>query len=194
MQSFSVKDFVITGEGLAFAVVDSALEEDRVLCFLRYVRDASGWRKLDTAAANALLASCYPHYRYYSPLKDTHLHAVPVAAIVQHCRSPERLQSMLRQSATDPVEQDLAALCELLRREGLPLTLFGITGSLLIGAQHTASDLDIVVYDRDLFRQTRSVVRRLLDRNALQHLNEAAWQETYKRRCCALSLEEYVWH
>ncbi|MGR8933505.1 MAG: hypothetical protein ACU837_03855, partial [Gammaproteobacteria bacterium] len=25
-------------------------------------------------------------------------------------------------------------------------------------------------------------------------LNEAAWQETYKRRCCALSLEEYVWH
>lgn len=179
---------------MAFAVVDSVLEKDRVLCFLRYAREKASWRKLDTEAANALLTSRYPQYLYYSPLKDAHLHAVPVTAIARHCRPRERLQHLLRQSGHDAVEQDLAALCDLFRQAALPLTQFGVTGSLLIGAQHTHSDLDLVVYERDLFQRTRTAIRQLLDQGALQHLDDSAWQEAFNRRRCALSLNEYIWH
>jgi predicted nucleotidyltransferase len=194
MRRFVAKDFIVAGGGLAFAVVDSALEDDRVLCFLRYVRQAQGWRKIATGTANALLSSAYPHYLHYSVPKDAHLHAVPVTAITHHYRPRERLHNLLLQSAPDAVQQDLAALCGLFRQAGLPLTRFGVTGSLLIGAQHADSDIDLVVYERNCFRQARAVTRQLLQSGALQQLDAAAWQEAYGRRGCALSLDEYVWH
>lgn len=194
MQQFLAKDFISTAENLAFAVVDSGLETNRVLCFLRYVRDAGTWRKLDTDAANALLTSKYPHYLYYSARKDTQLHAVPLSAISAHYRPQERLQQLLAQAPADPVQQDLLELCTLLRDAGLPLAQFGITGSLLIGAQHAASDIDLVIYDRDCFHHTRTVMRQLLASGALQQLGAAAWQETFDRRRCALNLDDYVWH
>lgn len=194
MQQFLTKDFISTAEGLAFALVDHVLEEDRVLCFLRYVREAESWRKLDTATANALLGTNYPQYLYYSALKDTYLHAVPLTDIKHHYRPLERLQTLLQQTDYDPVEKDLRALCRILNDAGLPLSQFGITGSLLIGAQHTDSDLDLVVYDRDFFHSARNVLRQLLAAGALQDLDDATWQETFARRGCALSLEEYTWH
>ncbi len=64
------KDFIETAEGLMFAVVQQGVEpsggEDKVLCFLRYVK-ADGdpqrpWRKVDTDTANKLLAKEYPEY------------------------------------------------------------------------------------------------------------------------------------
>jgi predicted nucleotidyltransferase len=194
MRRFFAKDFILTGEGLAFAVVDSTPEEGRVLCFLRYVREAGIWRKIETGVANTLLTSEYPHYFYYSAQKDAHLHAVPSAAVAHHYRPRERLQNLLQQIVLDPVQQDLAALCRLYRQAGLPLTQFGVTGSLLIGAQHADSDIDLVIYDRDCFRQARTVTKQLLKNGALQHLDAAAWRDAYDRRCCALSLDEYIWH
>ena len=64
---FIAKDFIETTEGLKFAVVANGVEQNKVLCFLRYVREADGgWKKYPTDAANALLRAQYPDYLYYS--------------------------------------------------------------------------------------------------------------------------------
>jgi predicted nucleotidyltransferase len=193
-QRFLAKDFVIVKEGLAFAVVDSALEEGLILCFLRYRRAANGWRKVDTAAANALLAAEYPHYLFYSAQKDARLHGVPVAAVTTHLKPRAVLQKLLRRRPADPVQQDLLVLCNLYRHAGLPLQQVGVTGSLLLGAQKAASDIDLVFYNRDCFHQGRKITQHLVSEGALEPLDEAAWRHSYDRRDCALPIDEYVWH
>lgn len=191
---FLAKDFIVAREGLAFAVVDSAVEDNRVLCFLRYMRAANGWRKFDTAAANAFLTAEFPQYGYYSAHKDVQLHAVHIDAIAQHYRPRLALQEILHYAAPDQVQQDLLALCALYRQAGLPLQHVGVTGSLLLGAQHAASDLDLVFYDRDCFHQARAITQRLIAEGALQALDAATWRLSYDRRSCALPIAEYVWH
>ena len=70
MKTFLAKDFIQTREGLVFAVVETGLEQGRVLCFLRYVNKSGQWVKVDTEQANRLLADQFPQYRYFSPSKD----------------------------------------------------------------------------------------------------------------------------
>ena len=57
---FLSKDFIETAEGLIFAVVAQGTEQGKVLCFLRYVKDDDGWKKVSTEPANAFLAHYYP--------------------------------------------------------------------------------------------------------------------------------------
>ena len=52
---FLSKDFIETAEGLRFAVVVNGIEQDKVLCFLRYMHTSEGWLKVDTEQANELL-------------------------------------------------------------------------------------------------------------------------------------------
>jgi len=191
---FFAKDFIETAEGLIFAVVEQGLEDGKVLCFLRYVRDSSGWKKVATEQANHLLQQQYPDYLHYSPVLDAHLHAVAVERIVKHHQPKHRLQQLMQAAQHDVVEQDLFRLCQLLEQHGLDLAQIGVTGSLLVGVQNARSDIDLVCYGRDVFHQCRAIVRRLIKQRDLQDLNDQDWQQSYERRSCDLSFDDYVWH
>ena len=69
---FLAKDFIETAEGLVFAVVVQGDEQGKVLCFLRYIKDTVGWKKVDTQEANAFLKQYFPEYLYYSSILDAH--------------------------------------------------------------------------------------------------------------------------
>jgi predicted nucleotidyltransferase len=188
------KDFIETVEGLIFAVVEHGLEEGKALCFLRYVYEPSGWKKLETEAANYLLQRHYPEYLHYSAVLDAHLHAVCRDRIVKHHQPKRRLQAILQANHRDNVEYDLLQLCRLFEKHGLDLTQIGITGSILIGVQNPKSDIDLVCYNREIFHQCRAITGDLINQGALQALNNQDWQQSYERRSCALSFDEYVWH
>ncbi len=208
---FFAKDFIETAEGLIFAVVEQGLEDGKVLCFLRYVFMSSGWNKVATEQANHLLQQQYPDYLHYSPILDAHLHAVAVDRIVKHHQPKHRLQQIMQADRHDiardgvyaaslpgagaaAVERDLLRLCELFGQHGLDLTQTGVTGSILIGVQNQASDIDWVCYGRDVFHQCRTITRELIELGRLQTLNDQDWQQSYERRSCDLSFEDYVWH
>ncbi len=191
---YRAKDFIVTEEGLAFAVVDNRVEEDKVLCFLRYVLENRMWRKLSTASANARLQAQNPEYLHYSQVLDAHLHAVPHANVVQHFNPQQHLQNLLKLSDVDDVVLDLQKFCDLLHDAGVNLDKIGVTGSLIIGAQHADSDLDLVFYDRKVFWQTRSVLADLIKQNKCHGLSRKDWEQSWQRRDCELSLEEYIWH
>ena len=208
---FFAKDFIETAEGLIFAVVAQGLENGKVLCFLRYVHEASGWKKVATEQANHLLQQRHPDYLYYSPVLDAHLHAVAVDRIVQHHQPTHRLQQLMQAIRHDiardgvyaenlpgagsaAVERDLFDLCRLFERQGLDLAQLGITGSLLVGVQNHSSDIDLVCYGRPVFHQCRAITGKLIEMGRLHSLNERDWRLSYERRSCALSFDDYVWH
>ena len=110
------KDFVETAEGLVFAVVESGLEQGKVLCFLRYFLSNTQWQKVDTTQANDLLAEKYPHYLYYSPFKQAHCHAIDIDRVLVHHYPRIRLKKILANKAKDKVELDLQTLCHLFKK------------------------------------------------------------------------------
>jgi len=191
---FFPKDFVETAEGLIFALVEQGTEQDKVLCFLRYVKEPSGWQKYATEPANAFLQRHYPEYLHYSPVLDANLHAVAVDRIAKHHRPRQRLQAIMQGGPNDAVERDLFHLGELLQQYGLDLAAIGITGSILVDVQNPASDIDLVCYGRNVFHVCRSVTRALIEQGLLQELNEQDWRQSYQRRSSALSFTDYVWH
>ena len=190
----TAKDFIETLEGLIFAVVCHGTENKRVLSFLRYVKSGSFWRKVSTSQANVLLQEKYPDYLYHSPVIDADLHGVPVDNIINHYQPRLRLQEILHGINLDLIEKDCFSLCNLFQQNGLNLLQVGVTGSLLIGAQNPDSDIDFVIYNRDVFHDARKITRLLIEENCLKTLDHKAWIDSYNRRSCDLTLEEYIWH
>jgi len=188
------KDFIETEQGLVFAVVEQGLEQGKVLCFLRYIKKAGTWLKLNTQQANDYLQEKYPEYLFYSMLKSASLHAVAIESIIQHHQPQQRLKALLTAENPDSIEQDCIKLVQLFVAEGLELELLGVTGSLLIGAQKSSSDIDIVVYGRKPFHLARTIVQNLLAQEKLFPLMESDWKSSYQRRDCDLSYDAYVWH
>jgi predicted nucleotidyltransferase len=192
--AFYPKDFIETIDGLIFAVVWPLLEDDKVLCFLRYRKDRNGFTKYDTQAANAFLKAFYPDYLIHSYQLDADLHAVARERILQHYVPQERLRQLRTMTPADTLEHEVAELCRLLGDQGVGLEQLGLTGSVLIGAQRADSDIDLVCYSRAAFTETRKAIQALLHAGQLQNLSEQDWQASYRRRDCTLSYADYCWH
>jgi predicted nucleotidyltransferase len=188
------KDFIETAEGLIFAVVANGTENSKVLCFLRFVKGAAGWKKVATGPANAFLLQHHPEYLHYSPILAAHLHAVALDRVIKHHQPKQRLQHIMQTSQQDIVERDVFQLCQLLQQQGLDLTLMGVTGSILVGVQKQSSDIDLVCYGRAVFHHCRAITRELVAQGLLQALGSEDWLASYQRRSCALSYADYVWH
>ncbi len=188
------KDFIETTEGLIFAVVVDDPEKQRHLCFLRYVKDANGFKKVNTTQANRLLASQFPNYLFYSKRRDAWLHGVPIQNVHKHYSPVTRLQELCSSSSDCPIDRKLRKLIALFSQHGLVPDRLGITGSILINAQTDQSDIDLIVYGREHFDFARQILRQLIEQNSLQTLNDSQWQDAYTRRECSLNFEEYVWH
>lgn len=193
--SFLPKSFIETAEGLLFAVVTEGLESGKVRCFLRYVRHKNGqWRKVQTDEANDLLAKNHPDYCFHSSECDAFLHAVSIQKIITHHRPKNRLIQMLAKSPKDEIENDCVNLCRLFEQTGIDLNHFGVTGSLLIKQQKSSSDIDLVCDNLTTFHQCRLAVLQLRLTGELGLLSEQDWQDSYERRDCDLSFDDYVWH
>jgi hypothetical protein len=191
---FLAKDFIEITEGLVFAVVENGMEQEKVLCFLRYIQNGHTWKKVDTAVANQILSEKYPQYLYYSKPKDAHLHAVSAECVVKHHQPRLKLKTLLTQPAKDAIENDLQLFCRLLEKQGVNLDKVGITGSILISAQNTQSDIDLVFYCRELFHLARRTCHQLIQQSHCEVLSDDDWKDAFQRRDCELSIQEYLWH
>ncbi len=181
-----------------FAVVSADLiDNDRIVGCLRYIPTTHGLKKLSTSDANNYLKTNYPYYLYASKQMDTVVHAVPLAQVQQHYQPVKRLQQICAHPA-DYLETLVAHVADYFSSQGLKANALGISGSILISAHRTASDIDLVVYGRNNFLMARSCLRELFSRDNSQHfiqpLSEEQWLQTWQRRGCDLSLDNYIWH
>ncbi|GAB5402563.1 MAG: DNA polymerase subunit beta [Aureliella sp.] len=179
------KDFIETSSGHILALVHWGIEEGRLLASLRYRRGASGGlEKLTTTTAQKELEGNAPHWLFRCPRRHTQLTGVPVQEVVSHLR-PENDWLESSNSA------EIAELSDVL---GLSSKQAGVTGSFLVGANRSDSDIDLVVYGSEVMQSVRTSIRRLQNRDAASPLSESQWKETYSRRGCSLTFEEYCWH
>ncbi len=191
---FLPRDFIETAEGLLFAVVAHGTESQRVLGFLRYVRDHGTQRKVATDEANQLLRGRYPEYLFHSSQRDVALHGVPLERIVTHHKPIERMAELLGADGNDVLEQKAVRMARILHSDRCEVPWLGVTGSVLVDAHQQHSDIDLVVHGCDAFASARERLRHALGQGAVQPLDDAMWRATYERRGCSLTFEQYVWH
>ncbi len=190
------KDYVCTTDGWLFAVLSERLEQGRVLAWPRYRRRSAAWHKLSLEQAGPPLSGAGQpeHYHWHSAWLDAALYAVPLTHIVQTWHPRQGLQKLLGMSRQDPKRVALCKLVRLLTAHGIDNATLGVTGSLLIGAHNTDSDMDLVVYGRENFFAVLGVLRTLLHAGMLQPLGRSDWRRVWQRRACALDRESYIWH
>lgn len=191
---FLPKDFIEIEEGLIFAVISYHPHDQKVGCFLRYVRDTNGWHKVDTEQANRLLERHYSEFLYYSNQFDAAFHAVPVNRIFRHHQPEQRLQLLRQQPAEDELQQKLHKLINILQHYEVDIGAMGLTGSILINQQKASSDIDLVIYGREAFHQCRQAVKSAIADNLLQKLDNVQMQENYQRRDSELDYDSFSWH
>lgn len=188
------KDFVQTHDDLIFAVVSYHPHLNKVGCFLRYVLTDGHWQKIDTLQANRLLQRHYPQYLYKSQQFDAEFHAVALDNIMIHHRPEQRLQQLLSAEPADEIEKKFHTLITILMRLGVNCDFLGLTGSMLIGQQKSGSDIDLVVYGRDAFHQTRQAVKQAVASGELNKLDSRLMKDNFNRRASELSFEDFAWH
>jgi predicted nucleotidyltransferase len=155
---FNEGDYILTVEGLFFAVKGSVHPDELVIGILRYVPDPSGDREIgdvayrrvyDIRSTTEYLRKNYPRYINQILRIGVELQSVPVDRVISHFDPRARLTSIL-ENPNSEVENVLTAFVEAISEFGsIPTTSIGVTGSLLIGAQNESSDIDINVYGHD---------------------------------------------
>ncbi len=187
------RDYLLTRDKLAFAVVDHGIEEGRITCFLRYHQNQSNaWVKLSSHQANALLAKEYPHYLFQSKSRDTIIHGVPLDFIESHKSATAAIESLLTTDAQTPVRHQAIEALKYLLQIGIPNRHLGLSGSLLLGAETSSSDIDLVCYDESSFQRARHCFAS--GAGPFDQLSINQWQNAFRRRGAAMSFESFLWH
>lgn len=163
-------DYVETAEGLLFAVKGLHHPEGLVIAYLRYVPDSEGGRMrgairyrrvYDLDETDGLLRENYPRYLNYVERKGLTLQSVPIESISCFYSARERLKTLVEEPGTELEEMVAKLASELSSDSGVPLDEFGVSGSVLIGLDVPASDVDLTVYGLEAGRKVYDSLRGL---------------------------------
>ncbi|MFH1835257.1 MAG: hypothetical protein ABH851_03610 [Methanobacteriota archaeon] len=192
-----VRDFVVSKEGLVFAVTSYNHPKDRVIAFLRYIPGKSGLAKIkSTDDSYTFLRENHPNYLFYSKELDTLLQGVPLTDVGKIIHPNEFLTGLNSAQDLSDHEDRIIRLANLLSKYSkVSLEKFGVTGSVLVEAHTSASDIDLVVYGRDNFEKVRKVVAEC--EPPLKGLDDATINTAYSKRfplTKELSFSEFAFH
>ncbi len=152
------RDIFQDTDGRVFVVLGFIQPSDRVLSFLKYVRDSDGrwisegiryrrmfWGGVDSVAEGMpQLPSSYTHA---DPHFNTVLIEPPQTVVARYFRPEERLREIVDKGPQDRLEayvqQASLAIHEVL---GIPLENLGVAGSILWKAHNPKSDINMNVY------------------------------------------------
>lgn len=192
--SIHPKDYVETADGLVFAVVSHVLDAGRLPVYLRYRKTTEGFSKLASGDAKAHLDPFGERFWYESSRRQIRMQGVELSDIRTVYRSRQRAQDLVVENPSDPIAAAAQRLLQILKRRTGSLADVGVTGSLLLGAQTSRSDIDLVVFDETGFHALRSAVLDAIREGDLTDLSPSDWVEAHDRRGPELSLSEYLWH
>jgi uncharacterized protein len=188
------KDYIGVDDKLLFAVVSEYQEDDRVLTWLRYIKDGLGLHKINTEQARKLISDSYPEFLFHSQYADSDLHGIPLESISHIHRPDQAVVRLLNMTDPDNKQRDAIKILKLLLDTGIKEETIGITGSLMLDTHNEQSDIDIVIYGRDLFYKVRQSIKDYLESGVLEPLDDLLWKDAYQRRACELSFEDYCSH
>ncbi|NVM28602.1 MAG: nucleotidyltransferase domain-containing protein [Candidatus Helarchaeota archaeon] len=131
----------------------------------------------------------YPYYLYRDLFIGKTVFVVPHDKIQEKFVPAVQLQELFNKSGPDPLEQEAIDLIQLLsQRSKVPLTGWGLHGSLSTGMHVKDSDIDIAIYGAQNFIKVKKTVFTLSKEKKLAYLNEIKSDEyrmnkgLYKKR------------
>ena len=185
MKPIRLRDFIEDTEGRIYAV--SAYDnEEKVGCVLRYVPDDDGertapngtkYKKLDFEDAFAYIAEHKPEYL------DT-VHRVPRADVLRVIKPEEEIIHVAARNER---------VMQLLLVFNVSIENIGCTGSLLVGLENEASDVDMVVYGSAWFEAQKNLISAV-EKGTVSGLSEEMWQKVYNKRVPEIDYETFIAH
>ena len=157
-----------------FVVVGYLHPPGRVTAYLKYVPTVEGkWGRGGTRYTRTLryyhvtqventygyLRENHPDYLYDCPIRNITVSCVPLRDVKRYYDPVERVDSLIRDGPSDPLEEKLLELVEYLQGHVSVEGKIGVTGSILTGSHNPEfSDIDITVYGREKSRRVREAV------------------------------------
>ena len=152
---------------------------ERIVAYLRYYPNNRGTRLrgrvryakvYELSERRRLLEKRWPYYLYYDEIQGRELQGVPRGDVLTLHMPKQRLMTLLRSTGKDRLETSAVELVHVLAREsGLPLTSFGISGSLLVGLHRRDSDIDVVAYGADAAMRVQGTLLALVEEDGYFH-------------------------
>jgi len=191
------RDFVLTVDGLWFAVTDYHHPPGFVLASLRYVPRGKGFVKVASVAESyALLEKHFPEYLLDESILGFRVQAAPKNR-VKEIASPRKVLRHALRGKPDECMKDACCVAGLLSaRSRVPIGFFGLTGSVLAGVHGKDSDVDLVVYGIKNFARVRDTLGFLILENKLREPSEEEISKAYHSRGYPeiFSLKEFRHH
>jgi len=186
-------DYVETGEGLIFAVRGQVHPPGKVIAYPRYLRArerAEGLHSLSDSLR--VLYSRFPQYLFFDEHFMQNLSMVPVDKIVR-AYFARRYHGKPVRTGSDLDRKARALAWELVKRMGTGLKCIGVSGSLLLGFEGPASDLDLLVYGRENSRKAYRALRDMRAEAETKAISRAEALSLMKHRSdSALSVDEWI--
>ena len=203
------RDFARTKEDLLFCIVGYSHPPDRLLSYLKYVPSEKGlWASGNlhfqrmipfysskvVSSTFSFLKERYPQYLFYSPVNGITFSAVPYSEVKQYYEPEEKLRELAgRKSELDALQQKALALAEQLSIEsGVPLSKFGVTGSILLGIHNVSiSDIDLTIYGRRNSLVVNQTLTQQFERkeSQLRQLNKEESDEWCRKKAKQFSID-----
>ncbi len=187
-------DAILTKEGLIFYTMGYAHPEDRVVAYLKYVpeslknlfdvpwlpytwhleevplfRPAKLYSPKIYSNVLSALRRISEDYVYYSPHDGKELVTVPKNRIKRVYVPCEELKRLLSKGCLDQLEKKTVKIISILsRKSGVPLSDFGVHGSISLQMHGEKSDIDVSVYGSENFRKVKEALLLLADEGVVQ--------------------------
>jgi hypothetical protein len=152
---YSEGDYIQTVDGLFFAVKGGRHSADFVVAVLRYIPEETGDRVLDGVTYRRIydlkesteyLSSRYPDYINEIPWLGLETQSVPTCKIAKVYNPKNKLEEIVANPTTVLEKRIKRFVDSLSSSSGVDVCCFGLSGSLLIGLENEASDIDLNVY------------------------------------------------
>ncbi|HHL41801.1 hypothetical protein DRO31_02745 [Candidatus Bathyarchaeota archaeon] len=167
---YSEGDYIQTTDGLFFAVKGGRHDADLVVAVLRYIPDITGDRVLDGVNYRRIydlndstkyLLSSYPSYISKIPWLGLETQSVPTSKITKVYNPKEKLEEILENPNTVLKKRIKNFVEALSSTSGVNTSCYGLSGSLLIGLDNEASDIDLNVYGEIEGRKVYAGLKKL---------------------------------
>ena len=187
---------LLTEEGFIFYVFGYEHPENRVFAFLKYIPtevahlfpirflrqkwtldgiELSRPEKLYTAKnyqkVLETLKKNFPHYIYCCPFRGKDVLSVPLEKIRKVFLPEVCLQQIFDLEDKDAIQKETVELvCLLSKKSEVPLSEFGIHGSVGLNMHSEYSDIDLVVYGSQNFKKLEGAINGLADESVFSHV------------------------
>ncbi|MBS7631220.1 hypothetical protein KEJ47_06565 [Candidatus Bathyarchaeota archaeon] len=188
--------YLETNEGLLFSVKGHFHPEDLIIAYLRYIPDERGERRRGEIRFKRLyefnetyeiLRRFYPQYINYVEKLGLELQSVPIDRVSKIYHPDEKLKEIMEAPKTD-LEKTISRFVLYISSESrVPVSNFGVSGSVLINLASCSSDIDLVIYGSKasikLYYTLKKIRRKDFwikpyDEKTIEPIAKARWSKT----------------